>query len=59
MIRNILRGPVPSISDKWSDKFKDFVAQCLIRDPAERPNAETLLRHEFLEGAESHREEFE
>jgi len=34
--------------DKWSPEFKDFVKLCLRTDPEERPNAETLLKHEFI-----------
>ena len=58
VIKNILRGPTPTISDTWSDSFKDFVAKCLIKDPSTRPTASTLLDHPFLEGAESYRNEF-
>lgn len=29
---------------KWSKNFNDFVAQALIKDPAQRPTADDLLR---------------
>jgi len=28
---------------KWSKQFRDFLKQCLIKDPAKRPSAKTLL----------------
>lgn len=34
--------------DKWSDSFKDFLTQCTITNPQERPDAESLLKHPFL-----------
>jgi hypothetical protein len=30
--------------DRWSEPFKDFLAQCTIEDPSKRPDAETLLK---------------
>lgn len=38
----------PNIPDHLSIPCKDFVRQCLTRNPAKRPDAEELLRHEFL-----------
>ncbi|XP_025416771.1 serine/threonine-protein kinase 10 isoform X3 [Sipha flava] len=35
---------------KWSKNFNDFVAQALIKDPAQRPTADDLLRHPFVNG---------
>jgi serine/threonine protein kinase len=37
----VLDGP-------FSEEFKDFVACCLVKAPAERPSAATLLRHPFI-----------
>lgn len=33
---------------KWSPTFKDFLAQCLQVDPAQRATARQLLRHPFV-----------
>jgi len=34
--------------DRWTPEFKDFVKLCLRTDPEERPNAEALLKHDFI-----------
>eukprot|EP01116_Phalansterium_solitarium_P025636 TRINITY_DN9905_c0_g1_i2.p1 TRINITY_DN9905_c0_g1~~TRINITY_DN9905_c0_g1_i2.p1 ORF type:complete len:391 (+),score=146.29 TRINITY_DN9905_c0_g1_i2:441-1613(+) len=36
-----------------SDAYKDFVAQCLVKNPDKRPRAEVLLEHEFIRHAGS------
>lgn len=33
IIRHILHGPVPTIGDRWSSDFKDWLAMCLVKDP--------------------------
>ena len=33
VIKNILRGPTPTISERWSSDFQDLISKCLIRDP--------------------------
>jgi len=38
-------------SDKWSNEFQNFVAQCLEKDAEKRPEASTLLSHPFLKTA--------
>lgn len=35
-------------SDRWSEEFKDFFAQCTTEDQEKRPDADTLLKHPFL-----------
>lgn len=32
----------------YSDNIKDFVRYCLIKSPRQRPNASTLLHHQFI-----------
>jgi len=41
---------IPALKEpeNWSSEFKDFVSQCLIKDPNLRPSAEALLQHSFL-----------
>ncbi|KAI9364709.1 kinase-like domain-containing protein [Pilaira anomala] len=34
--------------ERWSEQFKEFFALCTTADPAQRPDAETLLKHPFL-----------
>ncbi|CAB3362768.1 Hypothetical predicted protein [Cloeon dipterum] len=34
---------------KWSKDFNDFIAACLIKDPVQRPLAETLLKLPFID----------
>jgi len=33
---------------KWSIKFNDFIAKCLVKDPEQRPSASDLLQHPFV-----------
>jgi len=40
--------PKPSEPEKWSKDFNDFVAQCLIKNPENRPAAADLLKHSFI-----------
>ena len=58
VIKNNLRGPPPTISDRWSSEFKDLIAKCLVKDPLKRSNAITLLEHPFFADAPSHLDEF-
>lgn len=53
MIFLIPKSPPPKLEgEEFSDTFKDFVAQCLIKDPTQRPTATTLLQHPFITSAE-------
>jgi len=47
--------PPPRLTDpdKWSKEFNDFIAQCLIKNPEQRPNATELLKHAFIQKAKS------
>ncbi|XP_020539546.1 mitogen-activated protein kinase kinase kinase YODA isoform X2 [Jatropha curcas] len=42
---------LPAIPDNFSDEGKDFVRQCLQRDPSHRPTAAQLLEHPFVKNA--------
>ncbi|XP_022760229.1 mitogen-activated protein kinase kinase kinase YODA-like [Durio zibethinus] len=42
---------LPAIPDSLSDEGKDFVRQCLKRNPLHRPTAAQLLEHPFVKNA--------
>lgn len=44
----IQSSPPPQLDSTFSPVFQDFVRLCLARDPAERPDADGLLRHKFI-----------
>jgi len=37
--------------EDFSPEFRDFLAKCLVKDPAQRPEAKELLSHPFLQKA--------
>lgn len=42
---------LPAIPDHLSEEGKDFVMQCLRRNPLQRPTAAQLLEHPFVKNA--------
>lgn len=42
---------LPAIPDHLSDEGKDFIRQCLQRNPLHRPTASRLLEHPFVKNA--------
>ncbi|KAH6665649.1 kinase-like domain-containing protein [Halenospora varia] len=48
----IPKAPAPRLEgQQYSKEFKDFIAQCLVKDCDRRPSAKELLRHKFIRGA--------
>lgn len=48
-------NPPPTFrnSDQWSEPFRDFVSQCLVKNPENRATATQLLQHPFIKSAKS------
>lgn len=48
IMQHLLTLPAPAVGNGFSYNLKDFVKQCLQKDPKKRPSAESLLKHRFI-----------
>ena len=48
VIMLIPQNAPPSLEGNFSAQFKDFVKQCLVKNPEERPSSQQLLLHPFI-----------
>ncbi|KAI1366577.1 kinase-like domain-containing protein [Xylaria arbuscula] len=48
---HIPKNPSPRLEGNFSKEFKDFITQCLMKDPERRPSAKELLRHRFIKSS--------
>lgn len=44
----VIDDPAPRVSVNFSAEFRDFVDQCLLKNPSERASAKALLQHPFI-----------
>ena len=50
VMKQIIKSPPKGLQNKskWSKEFNDFISLCLNVDRFKRPNAEELLKHDFI-----------
>jgi serine/threonine protein kinase len=49
IIRAIRSNDAPQLKEPfWSERFRDFVSQCLQKDASKRPSAAELMNHPFI-----------
>lgn len=53
VLLKIQKSDPPSLEQpsKWSKDFRDFISQCLTKDPQQRPDSTALLNHSFINGS--------
>ncbi|XP_048744155.2 STE20-like serine/threonine-protein kinase isoform X3 [Ostrea edulis] len=54
----IQKSDPPSLAKptRWSKKFREFIAICLVKNPEQRPIAKELLEHPFIAGYDDKKE---
>ncbi|KAF9426352.1 Protein kinase C signaling pathway involved MAPKK protein [Podila epigama] len=50
LLHYIVNQPVPSLpeDEPWSENFRDFLQQCMIKDFMRRPTPEQIMMHPFI-----------
>jgi len=49
LLHKLRDEPPPELPEsEFSDVFRDFMKQCLVKDPKKRPSAKKLLKHPFV-----------
>lgn len=48
VLKSIRDSPPPNVGPNFSKDFRDFIAQCMKRNPKERMSVKQLLKHPFL-----------
>ncbi len=49
----LVRGDVPVLPDSYSPAAREWVANCLIKDPEQRAGFQVLLAHPFIQEQEA------
>ncbi|GAB5033822.1 serine threonine protein variant 3 [Nannochloropsis oceanica] len=48
LVHAVCDSPAPEVPAYFSSQFRDFVEQCLVKDPEQRASSQALLSHPFI-----------